>query len=116
MCSQAALRGLAIAGSLRHASFNRATLRAAQQLAPEGAKIESFDIAPGPRMYGGGFFAPWPKRYVHVSKLRMSSAPAGSAVRRHADCDHGRLARRPPQQWLVTLNLIQIKANGAAEA
>ena len=48
MCSQSALRGLGIAGSLRHASFSRATLRAAQQLAPEGAKIESFDIAPSP--------------------------------------------------------------------
>ena len=56
MCSQAALRGLGIAGSLRHASFNRATLRAAQQLAPEGAKIESFDIAPSPRMVRGRVF------------------------------------------------------------
>lgn len=36
---------LGIAGSLRRASYNRLALRAAQQLAPEGAVIETFDIA-----------------------------------------------------------------------
>lgn len=36
---------LGISGSLRKQSFNRFTLRAAQALAPEGAKIETFDIA-----------------------------------------------------------------------
>jgi chromate reductase len=35
---------LGIAGSLRKASYNRAALRAAQQLAPEGTEIEIFDI------------------------------------------------------------------------
>jgi chromate reductase len=35
---------LGIAGSLRKASYNRAALRAAQQLAPEGAEIEIFDL------------------------------------------------------------------------
>jgi chromate reductase len=35
---------LGIAGSLRKASFNRAALRAAQQLAPEGVKFEIFDL------------------------------------------------------------------------
>jgi chromate reductase len=35
---------LGIAGSLRKASFNRAALRAAQQLAPEGARLEIFDL------------------------------------------------------------------------
>jgi chromate reductase len=35
---------LGIAGSLREGSFNRAALRAAQALAPEGATIETFDI------------------------------------------------------------------------
>jgi chromate reductase, NAD(P)H dehydrogenase (quinone) len=39
---------LGIAGSLRQGSFNRATLRAAQELAPEGMRIDSFDIAPIP--------------------------------------------------------------------
>jgi len=35
---------LGIAGSLRKDSYNRAALRAAQQLTPEGARIEIFDI------------------------------------------------------------------------
>jgi chromate reductase len=39
---------LGIAGSLRQGSFNRATLRAAQELAPDGMRIDSFDIAPIP--------------------------------------------------------------------
>jgi chromate reductase len=36
---------LGIAGSLRKQSYNKFALRAAQQLAPEGAKIEIFDLA-----------------------------------------------------------------------
>lgn len=39
------IRILGIAGSLREGSFNRLTLRAATQLVPEGATIETFDIA-----------------------------------------------------------------------
>ena len=35
---------LGIAGSLRKQSFNRALLRAAQQLVPEGAELKIFDI------------------------------------------------------------------------
>ena len=35
---------LGIAGSVRKASFNKAALRAAQKLVPEGASIEIFDI------------------------------------------------------------------------
>jgi chromate reductase, NAD(P)H dehydrogenase (quinone) len=35
---------LGIAGSLRKASYNRAALRAAQELAPEGTQLEIFDI------------------------------------------------------------------------
>jgi chromate reductase, NAD(P)H dehydrogenase (quinone) len=35
---------LGIAGSLRKQSYNRALLRAAQQLAPEGTRIESFEL------------------------------------------------------------------------
>ena len=38
------LKILGIAGSLRKASYNRGALRAAQQLAPEGMKIEIFDL------------------------------------------------------------------------
>jgi chromate reductase, NAD(P)H dehydrogenase (quinone) len=36
---------LGIAGSLRKQSYNKAALRAAQELVPEGAKIEIFDLA-----------------------------------------------------------------------
>jgi chromate reductase len=35
---------LGIAGSLRKASYNRGALRAAQQLCPEGAKLEVFEL------------------------------------------------------------------------
>jgi chromate reductase len=42
------LRVLGIAGSLRTASFNRALLRAAQELTPDGLEIRTFDIAPIP--------------------------------------------------------------------
>jgi len=38
------VRILGIAGSLRRDSFNRATLRAASELAPEGALIETFEL------------------------------------------------------------------------
>ena len=38
------VRILGIAGSLRKASYNRGALRAAQQLCPDGAKIEIFEL------------------------------------------------------------------------
>jgi chromate reductase len=37
---------LGLAGSLRQASYNRAALRAAVELAPAGMTIETFDLAP----------------------------------------------------------------------
>jgi chromate reductase len=39
---------LGFAGSLRRASYNRALLRAAVELAPDGMAIETFDLAPIP--------------------------------------------------------------------
>lgn len=42
------MRVLGIAGSLRKASFNRALLRAAQELAPREMEITIFDLAPIP--------------------------------------------------------------------
>lgn len=48
MSESATVRVLGIAGSLRQGSYNRAALRAAQELAPQGMQIESFDIAPIP--------------------------------------------------------------------
>ena len=38
------VRILGIAGSLRKGSYNRAALRAAQQLCPEGARVEIFEL------------------------------------------------------------------------
>ena len=38
------VRILGIAGSLRHDSYNRAALRAATELVPEGANIETFEL------------------------------------------------------------------------
>jgi chromate reductase, NAD(P)H dehydrogenase (quinone) len=48
MSDGATVRILGIAGSLRRGSFNAATLRAAQELAPAGMTIDRFDIAPIP--------------------------------------------------------------------
>jgi chromate reductase len=42
------VRILGISGSLRKDSFNRATLRTAQEMAPAGMTIDIFDIAPIP--------------------------------------------------------------------
>jgi chromate reductase len=36
---------LGIAGSLRRGSYNRAALRAAERLVPEGARLDIFDLA-----------------------------------------------------------------------
>jgi len=46
------LRILGFAGSLRRGSYNRALLRAAQGLAPEGMRIETFDLVEVP-LYNG---------------------------------------------------------------
>ena len=43
--SPAPIRLLGIAGSLRRGSYNRAALRAATTLVPEGATLETFDLA-----------------------------------------------------------------------
>jgi chromate reductase len=48
MSGAASVRILGIAGSLRRGSFNAATLRAAQALAPDGMTIDSFDIGQFP--------------------------------------------------------------------
>lgn len=48
----APLRVLGIAGSLRQASYNRALLRAAQDVAPDGMMLAIFDLAPVP-LYNG---------------------------------------------------------------
>jgi chromate reductase, NAD(P)H dehydrogenase (quinone) len=47
-----AVRVLGVAGSLRAASYNRALLRAVQEIAPAGMTIDAFDIAMIP-LYNG---------------------------------------------------------------
>src|SRR5687768_5607295 len=46
------IRILGVAGSLRRGSLNRALLRAAAELAPEGVSIEMFDLLAVP-LYNG---------------------------------------------------------------
>ena len=50
--SQRAIRVLGFAGSLRRGSYNRALLRAASELAPEGMLLDIFDLLPIP-LYNG---------------------------------------------------------------
>jgi chromate reductase len=48
MSADTTLNVLGFAGSLRKASYNKAALRAAQELVPPGMTIEAFDLAPIP--------------------------------------------------------------------
>src|SRR5262249_27658856 len=69
-----ALTILGIAGSLRKGSLNRALLRAAVELAPGGAVIETFDLAPIP-LYNGDEEHDLPAP-VRDLKLRIRAADA----------------------------------------
>jgi NAD(P)H-dependent FMN reductase len=46
MSRSGSMRFLGVAGSMRHGSLNRAMLRAAQAMVPDGRQIDSFNIAP----------------------------------------------------------------------
>ena len=48
------IRVLGFAGSLRRGSYNRAALRAAVELMPEGGSLETFDLQSIPRATVGG--------------------------------------------------------------
>jgi len=65
---------LGIAGSLRKASFNRAALRAAQQLAPEGVRIDVFELA-GIPLYNQDLENPAPESVVRF-KAAIRAADA----------------------------------------
>jgi chromate reductase len=71
----ATLRVLGIAGSLRAGSFNRALLRAAQELAPEGMAIRAFDIAEIP-LYNGDVEARGDPEPVAALKTAIREADA----------------------------------------
>ena len=65
---------LGIAGSLRKASYNRGALRAAQELCPEGAKIEVFELDGIPPFNQDEERKPHPK--VTELKQRIRAADA----------------------------------------
>ncbi|MDR7445302.1 MAG: NAD(P)H-dependent oxidoreductase [Armatimonadota bacterium] len=68
----AEVRVLGFAGSLRRGSYNRALLRAASELLPEGMTLEIFDLAPIP-LYNMD---------VEQQGLPESVKPSPSSVRR----------------------------------
>jgi chromate reductase len=69
------LRVCGIAGSLRTASFNRHLLRAAQELAPPGMEILSFDLASVP-LYNGDVEAAGDPEPVTALKAAIRDADA----------------------------------------
>jgi NAD(P)H-dependent FMN reductase len=76
MSAGGAVRILGIAGSLRRGSFNAATLRAAQELAPTGMTIDGFDIAP----------TRCTTRMFASKDSRHRSRTSARALRRPTDC------------------------------
>ena len=65
---------LAIAGSLRKDSYNKAAVRAAQQLCPDGAKIEIYDLAGLPLFNQDEEKNPTPKVTDFKQKIRAAHA------------------------------------------
>jgi chromate reductase len=65
---------LAIAGSLRKDSYNKAALRVARELCPEGAKIEIYDIAGLPLFNQDEERNPTPKVTEFKQKIRAADA------------------------------------------
>ena len=75
-----------IAGSLRRGSFNRALLRAAEDLAPSGLKIAGFDLADVP-LYNGDVEANGDP--VTVSQLKDAIAAADGVLFVTPEYNHG---------------------------
>jgi len=65
---------LGIAGSLRKGSYNRAALRAAQQLAPDGAALEIFELE-GLPLFNADNEKPLPAKVAEL-KAKIRSADA----------------------------------------
>src|SRR5689334_17175474 len=65
---------LALAGSLRKESYNKSALRAAQQLCPQGAKLEICDIAGLPLFNQDEEHSPHPKVTELKQKIRAADA------------------------------------------
>ncbi len=62
------VRVLAFSGSLRQGSYNTATLRAAQELAPEGMTIDIADIAAIPMFDEDLERSGWPHQVTHLAR------------------------------------------------
>jgi chromate reductase, NAD(P)H dehydrogenase (quinone) len=82
----AALSILGLAGSLRRASYNRALLRAAAEIAPEGMKIEIFDLAEVP-LYNGDVEAEGDPEAV--ARLKKAIAAADGVLMATPEYNHG---------------------------
>jgi len=67
------IRVLGLAGSLRQGSLNRALLRAARELAPEGLTVEVFDLLPVP-LYNGDVEAAGDPEGVAALKAAIRAA------------------------------------------
>jgi chromate reductase len=68
------IRVLGIAGSLRAGSYNKAALRTALELVPEGMTIETFDIAPIP-IYNADTATPPPPAVAElIAKVTAANA------------------------------------------
>lgn len=80
------LRVVGIAGSLRQASYNRALLRAAQELAPERLKIEIHDLAGVPLYNEDVESAGVPRA---VTDLRQAIAAADGFLIATPEYNHG---------------------------
>jgi hypothetical protein len=80
------LRVVGVAGSLRQASYNRALLRAAQELAPERLKIEIHDLAGIPLYNEDVETAGVPQA---VTDLRQAIAAADGLLIATPEYNHG---------------------------
>ena len=65
---------LGIAGSLRKESFNRSLLRAAQELTPEGARIDPFELDGMPQFNQDEEANPHPKVAEFKQRIRAADA------------------------------------------
>jgi chromate reductase len=82
----AALTILGFAGSLRRGSYNRALLRAAAELAPEGMTIAIFDLAEVP-LYNGDVEAEGDPQ--SVARLKQAIAAADGVLMATPEYNHG---------------------------
>src|SRR5512140_3319868 len=75
MNAEEPLHFLGFAGSLRKGSYNRALLRAAAELLPEGVELEQFDISPIP-LYNADVEAQGFPEPVRIFRERIRAAAA----------------------------------------